>query len=97
MEDDEVPFSEAINPALFSSMHRAPATVTSLVYGLALVTLPLVPKVEGLRARLGLIAAQIKLAYSYTCIDRKLVSGTVEPPVSNASLEFYFLNVLKFS
>ena len=41
----KVPFSEVI---LFSSyyytyMHRAPATVTSLVYGLALVTLPLVP------------------------------------------------------
>ena len=45
LEDDKVPFSEVI---LFSSyyytyMHRAPATVTSLVYGLALVTLPLVP------------------------------------------------------
>ena len=52
LEDDKVPFSEAI---LFSSyyytyMHRAPATVTSLVYGLALVTLPLVPKVK-LRAK----------------------------------------------
>ena len=53
LEDDEVSFSEAINPALFSSMHRAPAChCASLVYGLALVTLPLVPKVEGLRARL---------------------------------------------
>ena len=55
LEDDKVPFSEVI---LFSSyyytyMHRAPATVISLVYGLALVTLPLVPKVKGLRASIG--------------------------------------------